>query len=149
MKKTYHSENLTEAEELAKQVAQWIVEQKKEKALVLALVGELGSGKTTFVQNLAEALGIKEKVLSPTYLILKKFDFPQSSFTTFYHIDCYRIEEPEELLKLGFEEIVNNPENVVVIEWADKIRSVLPDHYLKLNFEVTGEEKRKINIKSI
>lgn len=149
MKKTHHSKNLEETEELAQRVARWIVKQKpNQKALVLALTGKLGSGKTTFVQDLAQSLGVEEKILSPTFVILKKFDLPSLNFETFYHVDCYRIEDPEELLKLGFEEIVQDPQNVVVIEWADKVKSTLPSHYLKLDFEVEGRE-RKINIKSI
>lgn len=148
--KTYHSESLTETEELADQVAQWVVEQEpSQEALVLALTGKLGSGKTTFVQSFSEALGVEEKVLSPTFVILKKFGLSRSDFETLYHVDCYRVEEPEELLKLNFKEIIEDPQNVVIIEWADKIESILPDQYLKLDFQVEGEQERKVEIKLV
>lgn len=150
MKKTYHSESLTETEKLAEQIAQWVVKQEpSQEALILALTGKLGSGKTTFVQSFSEALGVEEKVLSPTFVILKKFGLSRSGFKTLYHVDCYRVEEPEELLKLDFKEIIENPQNVVIIEWADKIKSILPDQYLKLDFQVEGEQERKVEIKLV
>lgn len=150
MKKSYHSDNLKDTKKFAEQVADWINEQEsKQQALVVALVGDLGAGKTTFVQHLGNTLGVEEKILSPTFVILKKFSLKYSSFDTFYHIDCYRTEKPEELLKLNFEEVVSDPDNLVLIEWADKIESILPNHYLKINFEVTGKGKRKIKTEII
>lgn len=146
--KPYYAEAPKQTRELAEKVAQWTEEQKLDSALVIALTGDLGSGKTTFVQNLAASLKVQEKVLSPTFVILKKFNLPQGKFTTFYHIDCYRLEQPEELLNLGFEEIVQDPENLVVIEWADKVKEILPEHYLEIHFEVEGKQKRKIKINS-
>jgi len=148
--KTYYSENAEETKELANQLAQWIADQElRQEALVLALTGELGAGKTTFVQGLASFLRVEGKILSPTFVILKKFNISVSDFETFYHIDCYRIGNPEEILKLDFKEIVENPKNLVVIEWADKIKSILPEHYLKLNFEVYDKKKRKINVSKV
>ena len=146
MKKTYYSENLNDTEKLAEQIAEWATEQKLNKqASVIALEGELGSGKTTFVQSLGKKLGIEKKILSPTFVILKKFKL-NKTFDKFYHIDCYRIETPEELLKLDFKEIVNDPDNIVIIEWADKVKSILPDNYLKLKFKVQGKNEREVEI---
>ncbi len=102
------------------------------RAVVLGLQGELGSGKTTFVQGFTKELGIKEKVLSPTFVILKKYEIPStkpetiSKFTSLYHIDCYRLEKPKELFRLGFKEIIADPQNIIIIEWADRIKTVLP-----------------------
>ncbi len=150
MEKSYHSDNLKDTKKFAEQVANWIRKKEfKQQALVVALVGDLGAGKTTFVQHLGKVLGVEEKILSPTFVILKKFSPKESSFNTLYHIDCYRTEKPEELLKLNFEEIISDPNNLVIIEWADKIKSILPNHYLKLNFEVTGKGKRKIKTEII
>lgn len=109
------------------------------KAIVLALKGELGSGKTTFVQGLAAGLGVTSRVVSPTFIILKKYkDF-------FYHIDLYRLESNvwSELSNLGLTEILSDPTNVVVIEWADKVKDSLPAETIWIEFE-ESEGGRKI-----
>ncbi len=121
-------------------------EQILNKVLTLALEGDLGSGKTTFIQGLAAGLGIKENVLSPTFLILKQFPMAVKNYKNFYHIDAYRLEKPKELLELGFKDLLNNPENLMVIEWADKIKKILPKDILKIKFINLGKNKRKIII---
>jgi len=119
---------------------------------LICLEGELGSGKTTFVQGLARGLGIKERITSPTFVILKKFktsniQYPISNIQYLYHIDCYRIKNPQELLDLGFEEILEEENTLVVIEWADQIRKILPKKRLTIKFEFIDEKTRKITIK--
>ena len=126
------------------------------QALIIALEGDLGSGKTTFIQELANGLGIKESVLSPTFLILKQFPINFSAkggsvsggkkYKNFYHIDTYRLKNPEELLELGFKDLLNNPENIIVIEWADKIKRLLPKKILWIKFSNLKGSKRKIQI---
>lgn len=129
----------------------------KKKAVVLGLVGDLGGGKTTFLQGFAKGLGIKQKILSPTFIIMKKFQIPNPKlqtnfkfqlpkFQTFYHFDCYRIERPKEILALGFKEIILNPKNIVVIEWAEKIRKILPKNTILIKFEFIDRKTRKIKI---
>ena len=119
----------------------------KNQALVLGLEGDLGGGKTTFVQGFARGLKIKEKILSPTFILIKKFDikYQTFSFKHFYHIDCYRIEDPKEILNLDFKKIINDPKNVVLIEWADKIQKILPKKTFFLKFEFLGRKKRRIS----
>lgn len=146
MSQVYQTDNVEQTRALAEQMAQRAEQQENGRALVLALTGELGSGKTTFVQAFAQALGVEDKILSPTFVILKKFPVPGSSFDTLYHIDCYRLQS-KELLKLGFEEIISQPRHLVMIEWADKVEQILPPHHLNLNFEVTGKNEREINVK--
>ena len=121
------------------------------QALVIALEGDLGSGKTTFIQGLAQGLKVKENILSPTFVILKEFPInfsaqgrPASGWKNLYHIDAYRLKNSEELLELGFKDLVGNPENLIVIEWADKVKKILPREILKIEFENLGENKRKI-----
>lgn len=116
------------------------------KALVLGLEGDLGGGKTTFLQGLAKGLGIKEKILSPTFVILKKFKIKNSKFETFYHIDCYRIEEVKEILDLGFKEIVVDPKNIVAIEWADSIRKIIPKETIWFKFIFITKNTRQIKV---
>ncbi len=97
-------------------------------ALILSLEGDLGGGKTTFLQGFAKGLGIKEKILSPTFVIMRKSKIKnqKSKFNNFYHIDCYRIQKPKEILDLGWKEIIKNPRNIVAVEWAEKISKILP-----------------------
>lgn len=119
-------------------------EPASNKALIIALEGNLGSGKTTFIQGLAKGLGIKENVLSPTFLILKQFPIALKNFRNLYHIDAYRLKNPQELLELGFKDLIKNPKNIIVIEWADKVKKILPRGIIKIKFENLGKNKRKI-----
>lgn len=124
-----------------------------EKALILALEGDLGGGKTAFLQGFAKGLGIKEKILSPTFIIMRKFKIRKNScsnsckFASFYHIDCYRIKRPKEILDLGFKEIISNPKNIVAIEWANKIQKILPKNVFWIHFEFVSRNIRKIMLK--
>lgn len=122
--------------------------QLNNQATVLCLSGELGSGKTTFVQELANGLGIKEKITSPTFIIMKRFKIYDLEFKNFYHFDCYRIINPEEILQLGFKEIISKPENIVAIEWPEKIAQVLPKKIISIRFKHKAENIRILTIKS-
>ena len=119
----------------------------QKKALVIGLEGDLGGGKTTFLQGLAKGLGIKEKILSPSFVLIKKFGIPHRFFQFFYHLDCYRIEKPKEILDLGFKEIISNPQNIIAIEWADRIKKIIPKGTIWISFEFVDKNKRKIMIK--
>jgi len=151
MKKTYFTKNQKETISLGKEIAKNLIKKKKrKKALILALIGDLGGGKTTFLKGFAKGIGIKEKILSPSFILIRKFEIPKQTlnFKNFYHIDCYRIEKPKEILALDFKKIIDNPQNIVAIEWADKIRKILPKKILVLKFEVLGKTKRKISFYS-
>jgi len=159
------------------------MKKPKKTAFVVGLEGELGSGKTTFLQGFAKGLGIKEKILSPTFVIMRRISIPlfkhpskakggveedfffstfafttrklgeermfiDSKFKHFYHIDCYRIQKSREILALGFKEIISNPKNIVALEWAERIKKILPPRTLFLKFEFVDKLKRKIVIKS-
>jgi len=117
---------------------------QKKRAVVIGLIGDLGGGKTTFLQGLAKGLGIREKILSPTFVILKKFKIKNPRFRAFYHIDCYRIRKPKELLSLGFGEILNNSENIIAAEWADRTLDMLPKNAIILKFDHIDANKRRI-----
>jgi len=119
----------------------------RKRALVLGLKGDLGGGKTTFLQGLARGLRIREKILSPTFILMRKFQIPNSKFQTFYHIDCYRIEKPKEILDLGFKEIILNPKNIIAIEWSERVKKILPKETITLKFNFINKSTRKIEIK--
>lgn len=97
----------------------------KLKAQVLALHGDLGAGKTTLLQGFARELGVKEKILSPTFILMKKFQIPNSKFLNFYHIDCYRLKNTADMKEIGFKEVIANPQNIVAIEWPERIQELL------------------------
>jgi tRNA threonylcarbamoyladenosine biosynthesis protein TsaE len=119
----------------------------EEKALLIGLKGDLGGGKTTFLQGFAKGLGIKERVLSPTFVIMRKFKIQNSKFKYFYHIDCYRIKDSGEILALGFNKIISDPQNIIAIEWAGRIKKILPRNTLMLEFEFIDKNTRKITVK--
>lgn len=132
--------------EKAKELIRKLLENKRNKALVIGLEGELGSGKTTFVQGMAEELGIKESVTSPTFVIFKKYSIKYNSIKYFYHIDCYRLNSEKDMLDLDFKEMINNKDNLIIIEWAEKIKNILPKGSLRLKFHHLTENEREILI---
>lgn len=119
-------------------------EGPQKKATILALQGQLGSGKTTFLQGFAKGLGVKEKILSPTFLVVKKFPISNSQFSNFYHMDCYRIQSAKELRGLGFKKIISDPQNIIAIEWADRVKGIIPKHAIWLRFSQEGKSRREI-----
>jgi len=112
---------------------------------VFALCGSLGSGKTVFVQGVAEGLGI-EKVVSPTFMLLRGYAVKDKLVKTLYHMDLYRLEGDvvEEVKGLGVEEIWFKKENVVFVEWADKARDVFPDQTHWIAFESIDQKTRRV-----
>lgn len=131
--KKYITKSFQETQKLGQNFASEILAAKKktlrrgsgQTAVVLALQGDLGAGKTTFLQGFARGLGIKENILSPTFVILKRFKLKGGTFKNFYHIDLYRIEGEQSIKELGFKEILSNPKNIVAIEWPEKISKIL------------------------
>jgi tRNA threonylcarbamoyladenosine biosynthesis protein TsaE len=128
---------------------------------VLCFYGNLGTGKTTFIQSLAKALGVKENITSPTFVLMKKYIrrgkacprpnnratarvAPTKSF--FYHMDAYRLSNSQEAIDLGLEEIWSDPANIIAIEWADKIADILPAKKIDLCFDSLSENERKITV---
>lgn len=111
---------------------------------VICLIGELGTGKTTLVQGISKGLGVNSYVNSPTFTIIKEYEGDLRLF----HIDVYRLEDPEEILFLGVEEYIYG-EGLTVIEWADKIYEFLPPDFLEVTLNREKEEARRVNVKSI
>ena len=145
MKKQYLTASPSQTKKLGESLAKEILKTKPKKiAFVIGLEGDLGGGKTTFLQGFAKGLGIKEKILSPTFVILKKFEIGKVKSQYFYHVDCYRIKKPREILDLGFKEIIFNPKNIVAVEWSNRVRKILPKKIIILKFYFLGRNKRKI-----
>jgi len=132
-------------EKLARKIAKGGARKGAKNALVFGLVGELGSGKTTFVQGFFRGLGIK-RAASPTFIIIRRTALKNKKFRNVFHVDAYRIKKPKELSVLGFRDILKNPQNIVIIEWAEKIKRILPKKVFWLRFKHGKKEnERKIS----
>jgi tRNA threonylcarbamoyladenosine biosynthesis protein TsaE len=130
-----------QTQKLGEQLAKAILQlPAPSRAVVLCLYGDLGGGKTTFLQGFAKGLGIKQKVLSPTFVIMKRFE-------NFYHIDAYRMKDYKDAKDLGLPEIMKKPENIIAIEWPERIKKILPKNAIKINFKFISNNKRAIIIK--
>lgn len=110
---------------------------------LFCVFGELGSGKTTLIKGAAKYLGIK-KIRSPTFLYVFIYNLPNLNF---YHIDLYRLKNKEEWNFLGFDEYLDDKKGIVFIEWADRIREILPEKRTDVIFEILDEKTRKIIVK--
>ena len=121
-------------------------ERNNHHAGVISLTGNLGSGKTTFAQSFAKSLGVKETVNSPTFVIEKTYRLKIKPFDYLIHIDAYRLEKPKDLIHLGWNELVKNNRAIILIEWGDLMRNILPKNYIEIKFEHMRGDKRKIRI---
>lgn len=120
---------------------------RQDLAQVVTLSGDLGAGKTTFVQSVARILGIKKKIVSPTFVLMKRYSLKENQFENLYHIDAYRLEGKDikhELRLLGFEEIIKNPKNLIFIEWPEILGKNLPKKVLKIKIKHKGENTREV-----
>jgi tRNA threonylcarbamoyladenosine biosynthesis protein TsaE len=142
-----------DTQKLGELFAKEVLEMPQQKnAVVIGLQGNLGGGKTTFLQGFAKGLGIKEKILSPTFVILKRFSAPggpASGWDNFYHIDCYRLKNHKDILELDFKNIISDPKNIVAVEWPEKIKKALPKNFTKIQFNSIDEKKREIIFKNV
>lgn len=137
----YISRNEKETYQIAAKLA-----KKLKGGEIIALEGDLGAGKTTFVKGLAKALGIKQHVTSPTFVLMKVYAISHKplAISQLVHVDCYRLDEPQELFYLGLEEYLNKPEAVVIIEWADKIRNYLKKFKKVIWITIKIKDKQRI-----
>lgn len=107
---------------------------------IVALYGDLGSGKTEFVKGVCRYFDVEEIVTSPTFTIVNKYNgSKQKAQITIYHIDLYRIEKEKELLEIGFNEYLNDKEAITFIEWSEKT-SVIPDSAIKIEIALDKED---------
>jgi tRNA threonylcarbamoyladenosine biosynthesis protein TsaE len=163
------SHSIEETAEFAKRFLQTLVARgESSSATVVGLYGNLGAGKTTFTQCFAKELGITETITSPTFVIEKIYRIGHNSFTAFpqgyettspqsspqfkvpftqlIHIDAYRLEKGSELAVLGFEKLLNDPKNLILIEWPERVADIMPKNHLQLRFEFVDENTRTIEL---
>lgn len=147
--------NARATQNLARMLAKELGAVHTEHALIIALQGDLGAGKTTFAQGFARALGVKERMISPTFVLMKIYQLGQTSkaqsqkpglskkktlhiklatFNYLVHIDCYRITHARDMEHLGLREILRDRDAIVVIEWPERIKKLLPKDAIVLNF---------------
>ncbi|MBI2100457.1 MAG: tRNA (adenosine(37)-N6)-threonylcarbamoyltransferase complex ATPase subunit type 1 TsaE [Candidatus Vogelbacteria bacterium] len=147
------SRSLEETADFASKILTNLAEKGRQNKLatVVGLVGDLGAGKTTFTQAVSRQLGIRAPIQSPTFVIMKSYSIPskkvrscQWPWRQLVHIDCYRLDKADDLLHLGWNELIANPENLILVEWPERMGDLLSAPALKINFEVTGESERKI-----
>lgn len=136
--------NLDELDVFAKELVEALClkEEGSSCAVVVALSGDLGAGKTTLVQLLARGLGIGEVVTSPTFTIMKGYEASDKVFDRLVHMDAYRIESLDELKPLRLSEIFEAPGTLFCIEWAEKIAKVLPPETIFIDIKTKGEERQ-------
>lgn len=134
--------------EIAQMVLARAMEKDTESAVVVALSGDLGAGKTTLAQHIAEDLCIADNVISPTYVLMKKYEILSlvynPRFTHLIHIDAYRIEDIAEMKMLGWEGIVSDSHNLIIVEWPEKISPLIPVHALSVSLAHHDQDTRLI-----
>jgi tRNA threonylcarbamoyladenosine biosynthesis protein TsaE len=108
-------------------------------AAVFALMGDLGAGKTTFTQGFLKGFGFRKRVQSPTFVIMRRHG-------RVFHIDAYRLKKAEQMSVLGFDEILRDPRNVILIEWPERIKEILPKHARWILFRHGKKENERIII---
>jgi tRNA threonylcarbamoyladenosine biosynthesis protein TsaE len=135
----YTTKSLNETLKLAKKLASSF------NTNVIGLTGDLGSGKTAFTKGVGQYFNIKN-ITSPTFVVMKVYKSKNegSKFKKLVHIDCYRFENYESLIDIGIEDYINDPQSLVLIEWADKIKDSLPKRTKYIKFELGQDENKRI-----
>lgn len=132
MKITTHSSKETIA--IGKKIAKYL-----QKGDIICLYGELGTGKTVLAKGIACGLGIKEnEIISPTFVLIRKH---LGKKLDFFHFDLYRLSSPKDIIGLGYEEYLYD-DGITVIEWADRLRHLLPEEFLKIKLTISGDKLR-------
>lgn len=142
------SKNTKETARVAKSFLSRILKEKKGKkaAVIVGLSGDLGAGKTAFTQAAAKHLGIKNKVISPTFVLIKKYPLKSKTHKFFFHLDAYRLKNEKELLRLGWEDIIGNEEHLVFVEWPERVKKIIPKgaRYIYITADRKGNRNFKL-----
>lgn len=116
--------------------------QKLQSGSVIELVGDVGAGKTTLVKGIGKGLGITDTIQSPSYTIFCRYDVGNRSL---HHYDFYRLHDPG-LVSYDLDESIHTDGAIIVIEWSDHVKDVLPDDHIKVSIVTTGENERQVTI---
>ncbi len=147
MKKKYQKKILTLSAQETKEEGKKLAKQLKGGELI-SLKGELGAGKTTFTQGLLEGLEVKGPYTSPTFVIIKHYPSQKNQGLDVYHVDAYRVEA-KDILALGWKEIISQNKAIVIVEWPERIRKILPSKTQEIELKWLGENKREIIVETI
>ena len=134
---------LTKSSNETKNIAAEIALRYKDHGGVILLTGELGSGKTTFTQGFAKALGIDQKIISPTFVLIRQHEI--STEKTLFHIDLYRMNENTDSKEIGLAEMAQNPNNIILIEWPERLTK-LPENCLTVEIKIVSPMEREIRV---
>ena len=141
------SRNIHETDNLAGDLLNKLSQTTNDFATVVGFFGDLGSGKTTFIQALGKHLGIQEVMTSPTFVIEKIYKLDgKNNFKNLIHIDAYRLDSGKDLASLGFSEILKDSGNLVVIEWPERVMDILPKNLYHIDLKFISETEREINL---
>ena len=143
MKNKLTLSSLEDTKKLGQELAKEILKRKGEAAFIVFLDGDLGTGKTTLVKEIIFALGVKEKVKSPTFTIIEPYELNNENI---YHVDLYRIIDPSELEIIGLREYLNESNAIIFIEWPEKSYGYLKKFDLKISLKHLSENERKCRI---
>jgi tRNA threonylcarbamoyladenosine biosynthesis protein TsaE len=135
------SQNEGETRDIARELA-----MSAKPGDIFALFGDLGSGKTTFTKGFIAALGVNREVTSPTFVIMKKYDVSQvANLSEVYHLDCYRFQDENDAKVIGLDEIIEQGDNIILIEWPERIWPMLENKAHKVEFKYIDENSREIS----
>ncbi|MDD5071265.1 MAG: tRNA (adenosine(37)-N6)-threonylcarbamoyltransferase complex ATPase subunit type 1 TsaE [Patescibacteria group bacterium] len=118
--------------------------KKLKGGVVMGLIGNLGAGKTVFIKGLAAGLGLKKNITSPTFVIMKVYPVKKGKIKNFVHIDAYRLGSGRDLISIGAQEYFNRADTLTIIEWADRVKKILPKKTKYIKMEILEGAKRKI-----
>jgi tRNA threonylcarbamoyladenosine biosynthesis protein TsaE len=117
----------------------------------LAFYGDLGAGKTTFIQGLAKGLGIEKRIISPTFIIMRHYALKPKTenikLKNFYHVDLYRTQSKHDLLGIGLDQIIQDENNIVALEWSEKMGNLMPKKRIEIKLKYLSDNQREISIK--
>ncbi len=123
-----------------------LANKSAEHATMITFSGDLGAGKTTLIQEIAKRLGVVDDLQSPTFVIYKRYVVPEGRFKSLIHGDMYRLESAEEIEKLGWSELVSDPNTIMCVEWPEKITGAIPEWATCVVIHHLGGEKRSLEI---
>jgi tRNA threonylcarbamoyladenosine biosynthesis protein TsaE len=149
MTQIFHSNSSEETQRIAEEFAQTL-----QGGEVICLYGDLGYGKTTFMQGLAKGLGIEHRITSPTFIIMRRYEITKRPMVLdgerklhmLYHVDLYRLEEEQAMVDLGLPDFMHDPESIVAIEWPEKLGKLRPKNRIDIRFDYVEENKREITM---